>query len=78
MSYDSPLLLLTWLPWAGRFIETERIYLSALLIEHTRPYFEVGYGVKNRFFSSALFASFLNGNCDQVGFKFTFELFRRW
>ena len=78
VSYDSPLLMLSWLPWVGRVIETERIYLSAMSIENTRPYFEVGYGFKNRLFSSAVFGSFLNTTFQTVGFKFTFELFRRW
>ena len=78
VSYDTPLLMLTWIPWIGRYIEMERIYLSALSIEHTRPYFEVGYGLKNRYFSTALFASFLNLACRKIGCKFTFELFRRW
>ncbi len=78
LSYDSPLLMLSWVPWVGRFIETERIYLSALSIEHTRPYFEVGYGFQNRYFSTGVFASFLNSTFQSFGCKFTIELFRRW
>ena len=77
-SYESPLLALTWLPWAGRVIETERIYVSALSIEHTRPYFEIGYGFTNRYFSTGIFASFLDYNFQKFGCKFTVELFRRW
>ncbi len=78
ISYDSPLLMLSWIPLVGRAIETERIYISALSIEHTRPYFELGYGLQNRFFSTALFASFLGYKYQQFGCKFTLELFRRW
>lgn len=78
VSYDSPLLMLSWVPLVGHFIETERIYLSALSIQHTRPYFEVGYGFQNRYLSTAVFASFLNLEYQSIGFKFTFELFRRW
>ena len=77
-SYESPLLALTWLPWAGRFIETERIYASALNIDNTRPYFEVGYGFTNRYFSTGIFASFLDHKFQKFGCKFTIELFRRW
>lgn len=78
VSYDSPLLMLSWIPLIGRAVETERIYISALSIEHTRPYFELGYGFQNRFFSTAIFASFLNCQYQQFGCKFTLELFRRW
>ncbi|MBQ2208572.1 MAG: hypothetical protein II404_01240 [Prevotella sp.] len=78
ISYDSPLLVLYRLPLIGRYIETERIYLSALSIEHTRPYFEVGYGFTNRYLSAAIFASMLNGKVQRVGCKFTVELFSRW
>lgn len=78
ISYESPMLFLTWLPWAGKHIETESIYVNALQIEHTRPYFEVGYGVTNRFFSIGLFGSFLNWGLHEIGYKFTFELFKNW
>ena len=78
LSYDSPLLMLSWMPWIGRIVETERIYLSAMSIEHTRPYFEIGYGFKTRYLSTAFFASFLNTQYQKFGCKFTLELFRRW
>ena len=78
VSYDSPLIMLSWVPLIGRIVETERFYLSALSIEHTRPYFEVGYGFQNRYFSTGIFASFLNTSYQSFGCKFTIELFRRW
>ena len=78
VSYDSPLLMLSWVPWLGRIVETERIYLSTASIKHTRPYFEIGYGFRNRYFSTGFFASFLNTHYEQFGCKFTLELFRRW
>lgn len=78
VSYESPLLLLTWIPLVGRYIETERVYVNFLQIEHTRPYTEIGYGLTNRYFSIGLFASFLNGKPNEFGSKFSFELFRRW
>lgn len=76
--YESPLLLLSWAPFVGRYIETERLYLSALLIEHSRPYIELGYGFTCRYASIGAFGSFLNGSLDQLGFKFSFDLFRKW
>ena len=78
VSFDSPLLFLTWLPWVGRFIEMERIYVSALSIQHTRLYSEIGYGFTNRFFSTGIFASFSGTHFQDFGCKFTLELFRKW
>ena len=78
VSYDSPLLALSWIPGIGQFIESERVYVSALNIQDTRQYTEIGYGLKNRLFSTAIFSSFLATRIQQVGCKFTIELFRRW
>ena len=78
LSYESPLLMATWLPLVGRYIETERVYFSALLISDTRPYYEIGYGLTNRYFSAGLFASFLNRHPLEIGGKISIELFRKW
>ena len=77
-SYDSPMMLLYHLPLFGRYIETERIYLSALSIQHTRPYFELGYGFTNRYLSAAAFTNFLDSKIQSVGFKVTIVIFSRW
>lgn len=77
-SYESPLLMLTWMPLFGKYVETERLYLSTLQIQHTRPYFELGYGFTTRYFSVGIFGSFLNGSFHEFGSKFTLELFSRW
>ena len=77
-SYGSPLLLLTWIPLVGRYIETERVYFNLLQIQHTRPYAEIGYGLTNRYFSVGVFGSFMNGKLQEIGSKFSFELFSRW
>lgn len=78
VSYESPLLVCSFLPIIGRYVETERLYLSMLSIQNTRAYSEIGYGVSTRFVSIGAFASFLNTKIQDVGFKFTFELFRDW
>jgi len=78
LSYESPFLMMSWVPWVGHYIETERFYLSALSIDNTRPYSEIGYGFTTRLFSIGLFASFLNAQFQEFDCKFTFELFRRW
>lgn len=78
LSYESPMMILSWLPWLGNFVETERFYYSYLEIESTRPYSEIGYAFSTRFVSVGLFASFLTGHFNEIGTKFTFELFRKW
>ena len=78
LSYESPLVLMSALPFFGNFLERERFYLSALSIEHTRPYFELGYGFTTRFFTIGLFTNFLNAEFQNFECKFTFELFQRW
>ena len=78
LSFESPLLMATWLPLVGRYIETERIYLSGLLLSQKDPYTEVGYGLTNRYFSAGLFASFLGGKFWEFGGKISVELFRKW
>ena len=77
-SYESPLLVCSFLPLVGKYIERETIYFSLLSIQHTRPYAEIGYGVTTRFISIGAFASFLNVKPKEFGLKFTFELFRKW
>lgn len=78
LSYESPLLVTSWLPLVGRYIEKERFYFSTLSIDHTRPYTELGYGFTTRLFSIGIFTSFLNTDFQSFGSKFTFELFNRW
>lgn len=78
LSYESPLMLLSGLPYFGHFMERERFYLSALNIEHTRPYYELGYGFTTRFFTIGVFTNFLNAEFRNFECKFTFELFQRW
>lgn len=77
-SYESPMLLAGRLPYIGRFLEQERIYLSSVLLANMRPYHEIGYGFSTRWFSIGGFASFLHAKFQQAECKFTFELFRRW
>lgn len=77
-TYESPLMLLTNIPGVGHFIELERIYLSALKVRDLSSYIEYGYGFTTRLFSMGTFVAHINGKFDGFGFKFGFELFRRW
>ncbi|MBO4464096.1 MAG: hypothetical protein J5797_07870 [Prevotella sp.] len=78
ISFESPLMAVSFVPFAGRYVERERIYLSTLSVAHTRLYSELGYGFTCRYFSMGFFANFLNTQFQESGAKFTFELFRRW
>lgn len=77
-TYSSPLMLTSWLPWVGHFVEMERVYLGAVIAEELRPYAEVGYGFTTRWVSVAAFVGSRNGRFERIGFAFGFELFRRW
>lgn len=77
ITYESPLLLFSWLPYLGHYMEMERVYLSILDVRNIHPYIELGYGFTTRLFSCGLFVSNGRGN-RTIGCKFGFELFRRW
>ena len=78
LSYESPLLFATWIPYLGKYIEKERFYFSGVLLEKSKPYFELGYGFTNRYISVGAFASFRNRHFAEFGMKFDFEIFKRW
>jgi len=78
ITYETPLLLLYRLPWVGRFVESERIYINALKSTQVSPYMEYGYGFTNRLFSMGIFMATNKLKFDGFGFRFGFELFSRW
>ena len=77
-TYESPLMILSRLPWVGRYMEMERIYINVLFVNHINPYVEYGYGFTNRFFSMGIFAATRNEKFDGIGCRFSFEIFRDW
>ncbi len=77
LTYESPLLLLSWLPVVGHYMEMERVYVSWLDASKMHPYLEFGYGFTTRLFSAGLFVSNGKGN-RTFGCKFGLELFRHW
>ncbi len=77
-TYQSPLLLLSWVPYLGRIVENERIYLNLLTVSKLNPYVEVGYGFTNRVLSVGVFTGFSPHSFEGVGLKFGFELFNNW
>ncbi|MCH4147425.1 MAG: DUF5686 family protein [Prevotella sp.] len=78
ITYETPLLFLSWAPLIGHFIEKERIYASSLFVTHLHPYIEVGYGFTTRWVSLGFFMANKNGKYDGMGVKVELELFRHW
>lgn len=77
-TYESPLMLLSRIPLAGRYIETERIYANILCVKRLYPYLELGYGFTNRLFSMGAFVSISHQGYEGIGARFALELFRDW
>jgi hypothetical protein len=78
LSFETPLMVGFLVPLVGRYVERERVYVSSLSIDNTRLYSELGYGFTCRIFSLGFFTSFLDYKYQDMGCKFTFELFNRW
>ena len=71
-------MLLSRAPFVGRYVEMERIYASALVVDGIYPYTEMGYGFTNRLFSIGLFVATRNAKYDGIGCRVGLELFRDW
>ncbi len=78
ISYESPMVFCTRIPYLGKYIEKERFYLSGVQLSHSRPYYEFGYGFTNRYISLGFFAGFRHHRFDGCGVQVDFELFKRW
>ena len=78
VSYDSPMMVGSWVPYLGKYIERERFYLGTAVVERSKPYFELGYSFTNRYISIGLFAGFKGTKYQEIGFDFEYELFSRW
>ena len=76
-TYEAPFLILRHLMKYTRYVQNERIYISALSMPHLQPYLEVGYGIGTHVFDVGVFVSSENWKFGGIGCKFTFELFNR-
>lgn len=77
VTYEAPFLLLRHLMKYTQYVLNERLYFNALVVPHLKPYLEVGYGIGTHVFDFGVFASFANWKYQEIGCKFTFELFNR-
>ena len=78
LTYESPLMLLSKAPLLGKYVEMERVYVSALVVDGIYPYTEMGYGFTNRLFSIGLFVATREIKYDGFGCRLGLELFRDW
>ena len=76
-TYEAPFLLLRHLMKYTQYVLNERLYFNALAVPHLKPYLEIGYGIGTHVFDFGVFASFANWKYQEIGCKFTFELFNR-
>lgn len=78
LSYESPIVLCAHIPYVGYYLEKERIYISNVLMQKTRPYTELGYAFTTRYASFGVFTSFFGTHFQEIGTKIELELFSRW
>lgn len=75
--YEAPFLLIKHLNKYTQYVLNERLYFNMLFVPHLNPYLEFGYGIGTHIFDFGVFASFANWQYQEIGVKFTFELFNR-
>lgn len=76
LTYEAPFILLPHRK-ITQHVLNERLYLNLLSMPQLNSYIELGYGVGTHIFDFGLFTSFANGKYQEIGCKFTFELFNR-
>ncbi|WP_291545939.1 DUF5686 family protein [Bacteroides sp.] len=76
-TYEAPFLLIPHLMKYTRYVQNERLYISALRVPHLNPYLEIGYGIGTHIFDFGVFVGTENFKYSKIGCKFTFELFNR-
>ena len=75
--YEAPFLLIRHLNKYTQYVLNERLYFNMLFVPHLNPYLELGYGIGTHVFDFGVITSFANWKYQEIGVKFTFELFNR-
>ena len=75
--YESPFLMLNFVPMLSKGVITERLYFSHLYNPYIRSYSEFGYGFGNRFLNAGIFGSFHKLKFNEVGFKVSLNIFNK-
>lgn len=75
--YESPFLILNFVPALAKGVVTERIYLSHLYNPYIRSYCEFGYGIGSNLLNAAVFGSFHKLKFHEIGFKVSLNIFKK-
>ncbi len=67
--FETPFLILKNVSPISHGVLSERLYLSQLYTPQIVSYTEVGYGIGNRFFNTAVFGSFHKHNFKEIGVR---------
>ena len=67
--FETPFLILKNVSPLSHGVLSERLYLSQLYTPQIVSYTEVGYGIGNRFFNTAVFGSFHKHNFKEIGVR---------
>lgn len=78
LQLQSPLLISRFIPKLSRWMVSERLYCGYLHTPTIKSYSEIGYGIGNHLFNSALFVGFRGTQFEGIGFKLSAELFNGW
>lgn len=74
-TYESPMLLLSRIPWVSRVIQTERVYCNVLSVSLLKCYTEWGYGISTNLVDLGVFTSVSDKQPVRVGFRCALRLF---
>ena len=74
-AYESPMLLVSRLPFLTRAVRTERLYVNLLHLSTLGYYTEWGYGIATPLLDAAAFVAFAGSRQSGLGVKFVFHLF---
>ncbi len=74
-AYESPMLLVSRLPFLTRFVRTERLYVNLLHLSTLGYYTECGYGISTPLLDAGAFVAFAGSRQSGLGVKFVFHLF---
>ena len=72
--FETPFLFLNNIRLISKIADKERLYFSQLYTPQIKSYSELGYGIGNRFFNAAFFASFHKFGFRSVGVRATLGL----
>lgn len=78
LTYEQPMMLSYVLPFIRKGVEKERFYANFLLTDRIHPYAEYGYALTNSLFSMGIYISTRDWKYQDLGFRFSIELFSRW